>query len=132
MSGAGPFARAGPPPALAAGLDGWAMLGWAAALLGVVLLAYVLIRHLRRRVLEQTERQAAALTLEQFERLRAEGLLSDEEFRRARRVLVPAADAGAGDPAPPAAGECPAAEDEAHAPDEDAPPPERADGPEAT
>jgi len=63
---------------------------WVGILIVVVLIGAVVIFAVRRRLLGDTARGAAmdGSLLEQIERMRDQGELSDEEFRRARdRIL---------------------------------------------
>lgn len=76
----------GPPPHASA-LTPWDYLLWGLLLLAVILAGGAVLLF-RRRLMGRDSAPAAGLTIQQLDRMRTDGILSEEEHRRARRVLA--------------------------------------------
>ncbi len=80
-----------------AGLDESAFAGvwlWGGILLGVVFILVAVIYILRWIALNKSTGRKPGFTIEQIDRFRDEGVLTDEEYRLARRTILGLTDPG--------------------------------------
>ncbi len=84
MAGASAGVSARAPVAPAWGFPWWLIV----AGLGVAFLLFAAVLYLRRIALGGSARPAEGLTIEQIRKLHRDGLLSDEEYDRARRAAA--------------------------------------------
>ena len=61
---------------------------WSVILLAAVFTFVAVIYILRRTLLNKSDRSNTGFAIDQIDRLRDEGTLTDEEYRRARRVAL--------------------------------------------
>ncbi len=108
IRGAGAFGGpAGAPVVLAAE---W-RFPWVLCIVVVVLLLamFLVLALLRRFVFHGADRPGQGMSMEQLERLREQGLISREEYKRARLALMPGVGEPARSPQPPGGPDPPAA-----------------------
>jgi len=61
---------------------------WSAAAIAAVILLGVVVLVVRRRALNAEARSPSSEAIDEVERLHQDGLLTDEEYRRARRAVL--------------------------------------------
>ena len=64
------------------------LLLWLGLMLVLLMGLGAVVMYLRRRAVGKLREDASAMSIEQLEQLRTDGVISDEEFRRLRRVVM--------------------------------------------
>jgi hypothetical protein len=64
------------------------MIGWSLALIGLILALFAAITYLKRRWTVPEEPTGSGFTLADLRQLRREGKMTDEEFERAKALIL--------------------------------------------